>query len=230
MVIPLLLALVLLALAGNYAYVLFSRRSRARVSLRGLVPLVRQRHALLGKLESAQSSASGEGVTSTAEGPATEGPATNRPRADAPSRPGGGPVAGPMAGPPASPATPPVAGSAHPETGTPLTIHLPLPEGLVADLLQASEACRRQISAQPDEELVLADNAFAVQADALFRSAGSLPPAWVSRWESLHRDFDVEAEQYNKLVRRFNDSLGRFPGNWVGRLLGLKALPPLQRN
>jgi len=77
---------------------------------------------------------------------------------------------------------------------------------------------------------VLADNAFAVQADALFRNAGSLPPAWVSRWESLHRDFDVEAEQYNKLVRRFNDSLGRFPGNWVGRLLGLKALPPLQRN
>jgi hypothetical protein len=166
MVIPLLLALVLLALAGNYAYVLMTRRSRARVCLRSVVPLVRQRHALLGKLEAAQ---------------------------------------------------------AHGEVAS------AMPEGLVTDVLQASEACRAELSPQPDEGLVLADNAFAVQAEALFRNAGLLPSAWVTRWEVLRRDFDTEAEQYNTQVRRFNDSLGRFPGNWVGRVMGLKPLPPLRR-
>lgn len=166
MVLPLLLLLVLLALAGNYAYVLLSRRSRARVSLRGMVPLVRQRHALLSKLES----------------------------------------------------------EAH--VGG---LAADIAPGLIVDVLQASQACRGEISAQPDEGLVVADNAFAVQAEALFRKPGVLPSKWVTRWEALRQEFDVEAEQYNKLVRGFNDSLGRFPGNWLGRAMGLKALPPLRR-
>lgn len=162
MLIPVLLLLVLVALAANYAYVLVGRRSRARVSLRGVVPLVRQRHALLEKL------ASGEGL---------------------------------------------------PPGGT----------ALHADLLQASDACREAVRVQPDETLVEADNAFTVQAEALFRTAGDLPSSWVTRWESLRHDFDVEAGQYNRLVRRYNDSLGRFPGNWVGRALRLRPLPAMRR-
>jgi len=50
MLVPLLLLLVGLALAGNYAYVLLSRRSRARLALRELVQSLKPRQLQLHRL------------------------------------------------------------------------------------------------------------------------------------------------------------------------------------
>jgi hypothetical protein len=66
MLVPLLLLLVGLALSANYAYVLLSRRSRARLALRDLVQAVRPRqqqvHRLVEKLSDA-SPAFGEALS-----------------------------------------------------------------------------------------------------------------------------------------------------------------------
>lgn len=50
MIVPLLLLLVGLALAGNYTYVLLSRRSRARLALRELLQVMKPRQVQLHRL------------------------------------------------------------------------------------------------------------------------------------------------------------------------------------
>jgi hypothetical protein len=169
MLIPAILLLVGLALAGNYAYVLLARRSRARLALRDLLPVLRRRQQQVLR--------HGEELCRIA-----------------------------------------------PE----LNEHLRL-------VLELGRAMREEAQGLPDPSLVTCENDLALAMDSLLRSEPPelrAQPLWTElreAWMAGGSDLSSPSELYNKQVRRYNDSLGVFPGNWAARLLRLQPMPLIRR-